>query len=482
MSPAAGRYDRSMSALPPDLSDDDIIRSLATGAPTTWIRNTPAEAALPDLGDMMDDAAARFDRFAPWFAATFPETATPAPGVSAALPESARSGGLIESPLVAAPAAHERLDGLFGTRLAGELWLKRDDALPVSGSIKARGGFHEVLEFAEAVAADHGLDAADPATYPSAEFREIAAVHRLVVGSTGNLGLSIGILGARLGFAASVHMSADAREWKKTMLRDHGVDVIEHAGDFVEAVEAGRVSAEADVKAHFVDDEDSVSLFVGYSVAALRLARQLEAAGVTVDADHRLVVYLPCGIGGGPGGVTFGLKRVFGDNVHCVFVEPSQAPAMFLGVRSGRHSDIAVQDIGLTGATAADGLAVARPSRFIGPTIGPLISGFASVPDDVIRAGVGVLHETEGIDVEPSATTGLSIPWRLGSATRTSTGTADAGGENLEASFPWPNVSTHLVWLTGGAMVPDDERSRYVAEGTRLMPMITSPASAIFID
>ncbi|WP_166975135.1 D-serine ammonia-lyase [Brevibacterium atlanticum] len=453
-----------MSALPPDLSDDAVIRSLATGAPTTWIRNALAEAALPELGDVMDGAAARFDRFAPWFAATFPETATPPPGIAAAFPEAARSGGFIESPLTPAPAAQECLGDLLGARLSGQLWLKRDDALPVSGSIKARGGFHEVLEFAEAVAADHGLDVADPATYASAEFREIAAEHRIVVGSTGNLGLSIGILGARLGFAASVHMSADARAWKKTMLRDHGVEVIEHTGDFVEAVEAGRASAAADGQAHFVDDEDSVSLFAGYSVAALRLARQLEAAGITVDGDHRLVVYLPCGIGGGPGGVTFGLKRVFGDNVRCVFVEPSQAPAMFLGVRSGRHSDIAVQDIGLTGATAADGLAVARPSRFIGPTIGPLISGFASVPDDVIRAGVGVLHETEGIDVEPSATAGLSIPWRLG------------------APAPWPNVSTHLVWLTGGAMVPDDERSHYVVEGIGLMDRIAGPASAIFID
>jgi D-serine dehydratase len=459
-----GRYDQFMSALPPDLSDDAVLRSLATGAPTTWIRRTPAEATLPELADLMDAAAARFDRFAPWFAKTFPETATPPTGLAPALPEAAETGGLIESPLVAAPTAQQRLEDLFGARLTGELWLKRDDSLPVSGSIKARGGFHEVLEFAEAVAADHGLDAADPVTYSSPRFQEIAADHRIVVGSTGNLGLSIGILSARLGFAASVHMSADAREWKKAMLRDHGVDVIEHAGDFVEAVEAGRAAAEAEPGTHFVDDEDSTSLFAGYSVAALRLKRQLEVAGVKVDAQNQLAVYLPCGIGGGPGGVTFGLKRVFGNAVRCVFVEPSQAPAMFLGVRSGRHSGIAVQDIGLSGATAADGLAVARPSRFIGPAIGPLISGFAAVPDEIISAGVGVLHETEGIDVEPSATAGLSIPWRLGQA------------------VPWPNVRTHLVWLTGGAMVPADERADYVEAGLEGVDRIAESPSEVFKD
>jgi D-serine dehydratase len=450
-----------MTELPTDLRDDDVIRSLASAQATTWVRRTPAEAALPDLADVMDSAAARFDRFAPWFAETFPETATVPVELASAFPEA--RGGLIESPLVRAASAQERLDALFGTQLSGQLWLKRDDSLPVSGSIKARGGFHEVFEFAEAVAADHGLDAHDPATYSSPQFREIAADHRIVVGSTGNLGLSIGILSARLGFAASVHMSADAREWKKTMLRDHGVDVIEHAGDFVEAVEAGRASAEAAANTHFVDDEDSVSLFAGYSVAALRIRRQFDAAGVTIDEQNPLTVYLPCGIGGGPGGVTFGLKRVFGAAVHCVFVEPSQAPAMFLGVRTGRHSDIAVQDIGLSGATAADGLAVARPSRFIGPTIGPLISGLAAVPDEVIRAGVGVLHETEDIDVEPSATAGLTIPWRMG----------DAAAESP--------AGVHLVWLTGGAMVPEGERAAYVEEGRGLVERI-GDTSAIFVD
>jgi D-serine dehydratase len=453
-----------MTDLPPELTDDEVIRSLAEGTPTTWIRGTPAEAVLPELEAAMDSAAARFARFAPWFAEAFPETATTRPDAAEIFPGTGATGGLIESPLAPAPAAQDRLERLFGARLPGKLWLKRDDALPVSGSIKARGGFHEVLEFAEAVAADHGLDPDDPAVYASARFRGIAADHRIVVGSTGNLGLSIGILSAALGFAASVHMSADAREWKKELLRAHGVDVIEHAGDFVEAVEAGRASARGAERTHFVDDEDSVSLFAGYSVAALRLKRQLDAAGVTVDAHNRLAVYLPCGIGGGPGGVTFGLKRVFGDSVHCVFVEPSPAPAMFLGVRSDRHSDIAVQDIGLSGQTAADGLAVTRPSRFIGPTIGPLISGFASVPDEVIRAGVGVLHETEGIDVEPSATAGLSIPWRLA------------------AAVPWSDAATHLVWLTGGAMVPAGERAEYVADGIRLMPTIIDPASAVFVD
>lgn len=182
--------------------DDPVVRELAAGAPTTWIRKDlpSAEAVMRDMEvdhGLMDRAAERFERFAPWFAEVFPETAA--------------AQGIVESPLVPADAAQADLGERLGAELPGRLWLKRDDALPISGSIKARGGFHEVLEYAEVVAADNGLDPNDPATYSSEQFHTLAATHRIVVGSTGNLGLSIGILSAALGFAASVHMSSAAR-------------------------------------------------------------------------------------------------------------------------------------------------------------------------------------------------------------------------------------------------------------------------------
>ncbi|PXY81289.1 D-serine ammonia-lyase [Bifidobacterium asteroides] len=435
-------------------SDLPLLKELMQEQETTWFNDQvlPAKDGIERVGltvTDVDDAADRLKRFAPLIMALFPATAS--------------SMGIIESPLVAVPGLAAALGNRYGQQLPGQLWAKLDSELPISGSIKARGGIYEVLKHAEDLAIDAGLLTVDD------DYRKLAtpamkkffSQYKIAVGSTGNLGLSIGIMSAALGFDASVHMSADARQWKKDKLRANGVHVYEYQSDYSVAVASGRKEAQSDPMAYFIDDENSTTLFLGYAVAGRRLAGQLRTYDVRVDQDNPLFVYLPCGVGGSPGGVAFGLKTVFGDAVHCIFAEPTHCPSMFLGTYTGLHDKVSVQDFGIDNVTAADGLACGRPSRFVGKAMQGLVDGFLTIDDDELFRIEASLHDASGINIEPSAAAGFVGPWRVLS-----------GGEYIrkigldDASMA---RATHIAWCTGGSMVPRDEMSAYIAKGESLL-------------
>lgn len=60
-----------------------------------------------------------------------------------AFPQTAAAGGMIESDVVAIPAMQKRLEKEYGQTIDGEMLLKKDSHLAISGSIKARGGIYE---------------------------------------------------------------------------------------------------------------------------------------------------------------------------------------------------------------------------------------------------------------------------------------------------------------------------------------------------
>ncbi len=97
----------------------------------------------------------------------------------------------------------------------------------------------------------------------------------------------------------------------------HGVTVVEYEQDYGVAVEEGRKAAQSDLNCFFIDDEYPARCSLGIPSLGQRLKAQFAQQGRIVDADNPLFVYLPCGAGGGPGGVAFGLKLAFGDHVHC---------------------------------------------------------------------------------------------------------------------------------------------------------------------
>jgi D-serine dehydratase len=286
---------------------------------------------------------------------------------------------------------------------------------------------------------------------------------RQAVGSTGNLGLSIGIMGSALGFKVTVHMSADAKEWKKSLLRSKGVNVIEYLSDYSKAVEEGRRQSQQDPSSYFVDDEHSKNLFLGYSVAAFRLRKQMDSLGIVVDENHPLFVYLPCGVGGAPGGICFGLKQVFGDHVHVFFVEPTHSPCMLLGLMTGENERLSVQDFGIDNITDADGLAVGRPSGFVGKTVNKLLSGIYTVDDNELFKLLAIIKEEEGIKIEPSATPGLLGPiWLEGSI---------EGKDYIDTNGLRGRMkdAVHIAWATGGLFVPEDMMQEFFDRGKKLM-------------
>ena len=438
--------DLSMAAL---LKKDPVLPRVAAAEEVLWLNPglQSAETALPrmELG-MADilDAEARLQRFAPFIRVRFPETAP--------------RGGLIESPLTSIPRMQRLLEERFGAVIPGRLLLKQDSHLAIAGSVKARGGIYEVLKHTEELAMENGLlsETDDYAKLASPEMREFFSRYTVQVGSTGNLGLSIGIASAAVGYKVIVHMSVDAKQWKKDLLRAHGVQVIEYEADYGEAVKQGRARSDADPISYFVDDENSRNLFLGYAVAALRLRQQLAEQNVAVDREHPLLVTIPCGVGGAPGGVAFGLKHVFGDSVHCFFAEPTQAPCMLAGMATGLHSKVCVQDLGLTGLTEADGLAVGRPSGFVGGVMEPLLSGEVTIADPKLYTFMRALLESENIFLEPSACAAFQGPAEL---LRQQEGRDYAARQGLTAERL--ANSTHIAWATGGALVPEDIRKAY---------------------
>ena len=414
------------------------IRDMIEYREMLWLNDNQAATAsvLPRLILGEDDilsAEARLKRFAPYLAHVFPETAVHA--------------GIIESPLTELTRIQDSFNKVFGKEINGPFYLKEDNSLPISGSVKARGGIYEVLAFAETLALEAGLITEDDdyKKFANTDFKNHFSHYSLVCGSTGNLGLSIGIMGAELGFNVIIHMSDDARQWKKDMLRSKGVTVIEHSDDYSKAVEVGRADSLKDSKSYFIDDENSQTLFLGYAVAAIRLKAQLQEQNIKVDKDSPLNVYLPCGVGGGPGGIAFGLKVIFGDNVNCYFAEPTHSPCMTIGMMTGYHDQISVQDFGIDNATAADGLAVGRASGFVGQLLDKLISGSYTVSDENLFRMLVIMHNEENTKLEPSALAGVIGPVATNSK------------------------GTHIAWSTGGDMVPEDIYKEYYLKGKNLL-------------
>lgn len=433
---------------------DPVFRDLAKKQEILWLNDKYLPFDMVDalcqliVSDSdIEDAEKRLHRFAPYIMKCFPETV--------------ESRGIIESPLKDIKNMQRRMEKEFNISIPGRLLLKMDSHLPIAGSVKARGGIYEVLKHAEDLAVDAGMLSRSDNYEKLSEknYKDFFSRYTVQVGSTGNLGLSIGIMSAALGFRVKVHMSADAKQWKKDLLRSKGVEVIEYTDDYSKAVAEGRRLSDADPMSYFVDDEYSVALFLGYAVAAKRLEKQLDKMDITVDAEHPLIVYIPCGVGGAPGGILYGLKRIFGDNVHVFFCEPVLFPSVLIGMASNLYEKANVSDFDIHGISEADGLACASPSGFVTRIDRNLLSGDFTVHDDKLYTFMRMLMETEDVRIEPSSCAAFIGPHSLMNVLN--------GLSYLKAHSLTPlrmENSTQLCWATGGNLVPEKVWQEYLSK------------------
>lgn len=389
--------------------------------------------------DDMQNGRFFMEKYAPYLAQEFPETKN--------------TNGIIFSPLLEIDSFRNLRNRQTDYPNIGRFFLKCDHALPVAGSIKARGGFFEVLRFAHKLAVQHGMIKENEAgNFSLSEFKSLFSKYTIGVGSTGNLGLSIGIISAKLGFKVNVYMSRDAKEWKKNLLRQKGAQVIEEGGDFGVAIARGRTETLSNPYGYFVDDEKSKKLFLGYSLSAFEIQKQLDESNISIDETHPLFVYSPCGVGGSPGGVLWGLKNIYGNAVHSFFAEPTHSPSVLIGLITGKMERVCVQDFGIDNHTEADGLAVGRPSAYASGLIKKLVSGIYTLNDGILFELLKQLNDSEKIFIEPSATAGLIGPEKV-------IASGYLAKNNLD-----PAKVTHIAWSTGGGLVPQEIKSEFLKQ------------------
>ena len=428
------------------------LTALQSYHPCCWLNEDVAQhipEQLPLQIDHLNDAQQRWKDLRPVLSSLFPEQSPL---------------GTIQSPL---RRASNTFRGMLGLPASCTLLIKEDSKLAVCGSVKARGGLYETFVFAQKINNDWSLDADNKTPLLDAIKEGLMEDYRVIVGSTGNLGLSVGLAASSMGMKSTVHMSKDAKEWKKILLRERGSNVEEHAGSYGVAVAEGRRSAETDAFAHFVDDEQSKTLFLGYACAAFELYDQLEE--MEIDKEQQIVVHIPCGVGGAPSGICWGLKHVFGNRVAVFFAEPTHAPCVLLAMGSETKSEppaiTTCSHLGLDVLTDADGLACGKASPLCLTMMEHLVEGIYTVDDEQLFVRLNQLVEIEGEDafMEPSCCASLEGPrhlaWMAEHASEEQTRNKCA--QMLENTI-------HIMWSTGGSLVPMEERKKFCERGDKL--------------
>ena len=89
-----------------------------------------------------------------------------------------------------------------------------------------------------------------------------------------------------------------------------------------------------------------------------------------------------------------------------------------------------------------------------------LLDGFYTLDDQTMYDLLGMLAQEENIRLEPSALAGMAGPQRVCASTEY---------HSLQGfTAQQLDNATHIVWATGGGMVPEEEMTQYLAKARQL--------------
>lgn len=127
---------------------------------------------------------------------------------------------------------------------------------------------------------------------------------------------------------------------------------------------------------------------------------------------------------------------------------------MYIALASGRGDRVSVKDFGLSGRTQADGLAVQRASSLVTEMMKPLVSGLFTVEDARLYDYMRVLYGHDKVVIEPSSC--AAFAGYEGMVHK------PLAAEYLKRYTGKGQRPTHIIWATGGSMMPESVVQEYL--------------------
>jgi threonine dehydratase len=246
------------------------------------------------------------------------------------------------------------------------IWIKFEN-LQFTGSFKERGALNKLLQLTVA-----------------------ERTRGVVAASAGNHAQGVAYHAAKLGIPATIVMPTTAPTVKAQRTRAFGAEVILHGREFQHAAEHAQSLVESRGLT-LVHPYDDPAIIAGQGTVALEIVR----SGVALDA-----MVVPIGGGGLLAGVSVVLSALQ-PSVELIGVQSEwySAAARGLGFWSGPEP---------SGASVAEGIAVARPGALTMPILQRHLSHVSVVPESRIEESMALLLQIEKTLAEGAGAAGLA--------------------------------------------------------------------------